>query len=193
MTDPHPHDPAADQPPDQSPTPEASPWMQVVSRGQTPVYDMYTIGIPGSDPGMHAGYKGSGGPPANRDPSAVTPVWAGRAVVGAGVVAGATLRGEALGLGVAVVLLALGAIAGRVRRPVAVPVVDLREAEPPPHDGWVRAWWALAGALALIPVLRAAEWVVVPAIFASAAMASLAVTRGRDWGRPAPGRSRLWA
>jgi hypothetical protein len=201
MTDPHPHDPAADQPPDQSPTPETgdapSPWMQDESRGQTPVYDMDTSGIQGSDPGMHVGYKGgAGGPPAAgglAGVGAVTPVWAGRAVVLVGVAAGATLLGEALGLGVVVVLFALGVIAARVRRPVALPMTDLRQAELPSHDRWVRVWWALAGGLALVPVLRAAPWVVVPALFASAAMASLAVTGGRRWGQLSAGLAALAA
>ncbi|MDA0167195.1 DUF4173 domain-containing protein [Solirubrobacter ginsenosidimutans] len=124
---------------------------------------------------------------------AVTPVWAGRAVVLVGVVAGATLLGEALGLGVVVVLFALGAISARVRRPATVPTTDLREAEPPAQDRWVRVWWALAGGLALVPVLRAAPWVVVPALFASAAMASLAVTGGRRWGQLSAGLAALAA
>jgi hypothetical protein len=41
-------------------------------------------------------------------------------------------------------------------------------------------WWALAAALACVPVLRAATWVVVPAVAAAAAFAALAVG-GHAW------------
>jgi hypothetical protein len=108
-------------------------------------------------------------------------------VLGVGAVAGATPVGEELGAGVAVALLALGAIAAKVDRPVALPPTDLRVAEAPAHDRWVRAWWALAATLALVPVLRDASWVVLPAVFASATMGSLAVTGGRRWGQLAAG------
>jgi hypothetical protein len=123
----------------------------------------------------------------------VTPAWAGRAIVGVGVLAGATLVDEALGLGVAVVLLALGAIVLRLPRLVAVPRVDLRKAEPPPRDGWTRAWWAFAALLALTPVLRAASWVVVPCLFAALALASLGASGGRRWGELFGGLGAFWA
>ena len=123
----------------------------------------------------------------------VTPAWAGRAIVGLGVLAGATLVGEPLGLGLTVVLLALGAIVLRLPRLVAVPRVDLRKAEPPPRDGWTRVWWAFAAALALVPVLRAAAWVVVPCLLVAAALASLAATGGRRWGELFGGLGALWA
>ena len=123
----------------------------------------------------------------------VTPAWAGRAIVGVGVLAGATLVGEPLGLGVTVVLLALGAIVLRLPRIVAVPRVDLRKAEPPPRDGWTRVWWAFAAALALVPVLRAADWVVIPCLLVAAALASLAATGGRRWGELFGGLGVLWA
>jgi hypothetical protein len=124
---------------------------------------------------------------------AETPAWAARGVVAIGALAGATLVGESLGLGVALVALATGALAARVRPPAAIPERDLRAAEPPPRDRWVRVWWVLAAALALIPVLRAAAWVVVPALVAAAALASLAATGGRRWGQLLAGLSALGA
>ena len=123
----------------------------------------------------------------------VTPAWAGRAIVAVGVLAGVTLVGEPVGLGVAVVLLALGVVVVRLPRLVAVPRVDLREAEPPPRDGWTRVWWAFAAALALVPVLRAAAWVVVPCLVIGAALASLAASGGRRWGELFGGLGALWA
>jgi hypothetical protein len=135
---------------------------------------------------------GPGGPGA-RTLVAVTPVWAARGVVAIGAVAALTLVGESLGLGVALVALALGELAARVRSPVAIPGQDLRVAEAPPRDRWVRVWWVLAAALACVPVLRAAPWVVVPALVASAALASLAATGGRRWGQLMAGLGVLWA
>ena len=68
-----------------------------------------------------------------------------------------------MGLALALVLLALGAIAFRVRPPALIPIIDLRVAQAPPaRDPWLRVWWALAAALALVPVLRDAVWVVDP-------------------------------
>ncbi len=135
---------------------------------------------------------GPGGP-GTMTLAAVTPVWAARGVVAIGAAAALTLVGESLGLGIAVVALALGALAARVRPPVAIPGRDLRVAEPPPRDRWVRVWWVLAAALACIPVLRAAAWVVVPALVAAAALASLAATGGRRWGQLLAGLSALGA
>ena len=74
-----------------------------------------------------------------------------------------------------------------------MPRVDLRKAEPPPRDGWTRVWWAFAAALALVPVLRAAAWVVVPCLLVAAALASLAATGGRRWGELFGGLGVLWA
>ena len=90
-------------------------------------------------------------------------------------------------------LLALGAIVLRLPQTVAVPRVDLRKAEPPPRDGWTRVWWAFAAALALVPVLRAAAWVVIPCLLVAAALASLAATGGRRWGELFGGLGALWA
>ena len=53
--------------------------------------------------------------------------------------------GTGMGLGLGVVLLALGAIAARVRPPALIPIIDLRVAQAPPtRDPWLRVWWALA-------------------------------------------------
>ena len=48
-------------------------------------------------------------------------------------------------------LLALGAIAARVPRPVAIPTSTCASPSRAEPDRWVRAWWALAAALALVP------------------------------------------
>src|SRR5262249_9781281 len=73
-------------------------------------------------------------------------------------------------------LIALGfAIAAA---PAPDPGVDLRVAARRRRDPWVPVWWVLAVALACVPVLRAATWVVVPAVAMSAALAAIAV-RGR--------------
>jgi hypothetical protein len=137
---------------------------------------------------------------APRPPSPVrlagahTPAWAARTVVGLGVLAGASLVGVPMGLGLAVVLLALGATAAAVRRPAILPTVDLRTARQPlGGDAWTRVWWAFAAALALVPVLRAATWVVLPSLLAAAALASLAVSGGRRWGELGAGLGALWA
>ena len=107
--------------------------------------------------------------------------------------AGATLVGEPLGAGLTAMLLVLGVIVLRLPQTVAVPRVDLRKAEPPPRDGWTRVWWAFAAALALVPVLRAATWVVIPCLLVAAALASLAATGGRRWGELFGGLGALWA
>ena len=85
--------------------------------------------------------------PARRRPS-------GRraAILAVGVLAAATVVGQPLGLGVALALLALGAIAGVVKRPGHIPDVDLRVAEPREPDSLDRVWWVLAAALTCVPV-----------------------------------------
>jgi hypothetical protein len=98
--------------------------------------------------------------------------------------------GSPLGLGLTVVLVALGAVAARVPKPI--PTADLR-ARRAPADRWRAVWWALAAALAIVPVLRAAPWVVVPSVFAAAALASLALGSGRAWGELGAGLSGIWA
>lgn len=123
----------------------------------------------------------------------LTPAWAARAILAVGALAAAALVGQPLGLGVAAALLALGAVAAAVKRPGVIPMVDLRVAEPPERDPWVRVWWALAAALACVPFLRAATWVVLPALFTAGGLASLAVTGGRRWGQLLAGLALLWA
>src|SRR3954470_8660521 len=97
------------------------------------------------------------------------PPWAGRAVLGIALVGDFIVIGSPLGLGLTAVLLALGAVAAKGRRPV-IPVEVLRS-HPAGPDAWRSVWWVLAGALALIPVLRAASWVVVPCVLVAAALA----------------------
>jgi hypothetical protein len=118
----------------------------------------------------------------------VAPPWAARAVLGVAVVAGGALVGRPAGLGLVAVLFALGLIGGvgvAHGRTLVAPVLDLRlagsAAGPGGRDWWRAAWWALAGALACLPVLRAAGWVVVPAVATAAALGSLAVTGGARW------------
>ncbi len=186
MNEEHPQDPALTRP-DGSPLP---------AEGSDPQHELNTR-IPAQGEMSRSDPNIKGQTPGGRRgawlATEVTPAWAGRAIVGVGVLAGATLVGEALGLGVAVVLLALGAIVLRLPRLVAVPRVDLRKAEPPPRDAWTRVWWVFAAVLALVPVLRAAEWVVVPCLFAAAALASLAASGGRRWGELFGGLGAFWA
>jgi hypothetical protein len=107
--------------------------------------------------------------------------------VAVAVLAGAIVVGSPVGLGLSLVLLALGVIVARVRRPAAIPREDLRSGPAPDvRDPWTRVWWALAAGLALVPVLRAAAWVVVPCVVVAIAAASLAAADGRRWGE-------LWA
>jgi len=127
------------------------------------------------------------------DAEAATPVWAARGILAVGLLAAGTVVGQPLGLGVAVALLALGAIAGVVRRPGAIPAVDLRLAEPRERDRWSWVWWALAAGLTCVPLLRAATWVVVPSLFAAGALASLAVSGGVRWGQLGAGLGMIWA
>src|SRR4051794_3714890 len=128
--------------------------------------------------------------PVPRIESPNTPVWASRAVLGIATVAAFAVIGSPLGLGLTVVLLAFGVVAARVPKPI--PSADLRERRAP-ADRWRLLWWALAVGLAVVPVLRAAPWVVVPCVFAAAALASLAVGSGRAWGELVAGLSGLWA
>jgi hypothetical protein len=126
--------------------------------------------------------------------SANVPPWAARGVVALALLAAVAVVGAPMGLGLTVVLLALGALAARVRPPVLVPLVDLRHRpEPARSDRWTRVWWALAAALALIPVLRAAVWVVLPAVLVAAALASLAAGGGRHWRALGAGLGVMWA
>jgi len=126
------------------------------------------------------------------DAGTTTPVWAARSVLAIGLLAAATVVGQPLGLGVAVVLLALGAIAGLVKRPGAIPDVDLRVAAPREPERWTWLWWTLAAGLTCVPFLRAAGWVVVPSLFTATALASLAVSGGARWGQLVAGLGVLW-
>ncbi len=126
--------------------------------------------------------------------SARVPAWAGRAVLGIAIFAAAAVVGTGMGLGLSAVLIALGAIAVRVKPPAQLPTLDLRVAqEPLTSDPWLRVWWALAAGLALIPLLRDAVWVVIPAILVAAALASLATTGGRHWRALGAGLGVMWS
>jgi hypothetical protein len=103
---------------------------------------------------------------------------AARGVLGLAVLSGVALVGPPAGAGLTLVLLALGCAVAPAPVPAAAPVLDLRAAEQAPsprRDPWRRVWWAFAAALAFVPVLRAATWVVVPAVAFAAAFAALAV------------------
>ena len=122
------------------------------------------------------------------------PGWAGRTILGIATVAAFVVIGSPLGVGLTVVLLALGAVAAAVRRPAVLPTVDLRRRpEPARPDAWRFVWWALAAGLVLIPALRAATWVVVPCVLVAAALASVAVSGGRAWSELTAGLSGVWA
>ena len=84
--------------------------------------------------------------------SGSVPTWAGRAVLGIAIFAAVAVVGTGMGLALSAVLLALGAIAYRVRPPALIPIIDLRVAPAPPaRDPWLRVWWALAAGLAPDP------------------------------------------
>src|SRR4051812_9831253 len=97
-----------------------------------------------------------------------------RAVLGLALLAGVALVGPPAGIGLTLTLFALGfAVAAA---PAPAPGVDLRvAARASGRDRWARVWWTLAAALACIPMLRAATWVVVPSVAAATALAALAV------------------
>jgi Domain of unknown function (DUF4173) len=107
-----------------------------------------------------------------RPPYAISPR-AARAVLGLALLAGVALVGTPAGLGLTLVLLALGCAVAAA--PVPVRDADLRATTQPPADPWRRVWWALAAALACIPFVRAATWVVIPAVTAAALLAAVAV------------------
>ncbi len=134
------------------------------------------------------------GPSALAVAHAAIPTSSARAVIAVAVLAGAIVVGSPLGLGLSLVLLAICAIVARVKRPAVVPHEDLRTRPAPDvRDRWTRVWWALAAALALVPVLRAAPWVVVPCLFVCLMAASLAAADGRRWGELWAGLGAVWA
>src|SRR5690242_13172772 len=97
-----------------------------------------------------------------------------RGVLAVAVLAGVVLVGPPAGIGLTLALFALGfAVAAA---PAPAPGADLRVvARAPGRDRWALVWWVLAAALACIPVLRAATWVVLPSVAVAAALAALAV------------------
>ena len=86
--------------------------------------------------------------------------------VGSGFVAALLLPGRPAGLGVAVAGLAVVGVAVACTRP---------------RDPWRLACWGAAAALAVIPAVRAAEWVVVLSLLAAVVLGSLAASGARTW------------
>ena len=128
------------------------------------------------------------------DSTPPAPPWAGRAVVGIAIAGALVVVGAPLGLGMTLTLLAFGTVAAAVRRPAAVPEEDLRRRrEPTRADRWRSVWWVLAAALAVVPTLRAATWVVVPCVLVALALASLGAGGGRSWGELSSGLAAVWA
>jgi hypothetical protein len=97
-------------------------------------------------------------------------------IVAIGAIAAATLVGRPLGLGASVVACALLVVAA-----VAAPRRDL----------WSAVWWLTAAALAAVATLRAAGWIVWPALVAAAAFGSLAAAGGAGWWALAVGLMRV--
>ncbi len=85
----------------------------------------------------------------------------------AGLLGAVAVAGEVVGLGVVLCALAVGTAGwlGRGR----------------PLDWWSRLWLALAAGLVATALLRDADWVVVPALFAAVALTSLALAGGTSW------------
>jgi hypothetical protein len=83
-----------------------------------------------------------------------------------GLAAALLLPGRPAGLGVAVAGLAV----------IGIAVAGTR-----PRDPWRLACWAAAAALAAIPAVRAAEWVVVLSLLAAVVLGSLAASGARTW------------
>jgi hypothetical protein len=92
--------------------------------------------------------------------------WFAPASVGLALAAALLLPGRPVGLGLAVLGLAL-----------VIAVVALA----PPRDPWRLAAWMLAAALAGLAVVRSAAWVVVITQLAAIVMASLAAAAPRSW------------
>jgi Domain of unknown function (DUF4173) len=86
--------------------------------------------------------------------------------VGSGCFAALLLPGRPAGLGVAVAGLAVIGVAIACTRP---------------RDPWRLACWGAAAALAVIPALRAAAWVVVLSLLAAVVLGSLAASGAQSW------------
>jgi Domain of unknown function (DUF4153) len=84
--------------------------------------------------------------------------WRAAVIIAIAAIAALTLLGHPIGVGLSVTLICVYAAAG------SDPV-----------------WWVLAAALAVVATLRSAEWVVVPALIASVAVASYAASGGASW------------
>jgi hypothetical protein len=86
--------------------------------------------------------------------------------LGSGSLAALLLPGRPAGLGVALAGLAVIGVAVACTRP---------------RDPWRLACWAAAAALAVVPAVRAAEWVVVLSLLAAVVLGSLAASGARTW------------
>jgi hypothetical protein len=84
------------------------------------------------------------------------------ALVAIGAIAAALLVGRPAGLGVSLVAIALLAVAK-------------------PRGAWGVVFWLLGAALAAVATMRAAGWVVLPALVFAAALGSLAAAGGAAW------------
>jgi hypothetical protein len=94
------------------------------------------------------------------------------ATCGSALFAALFLIGEPVGIGVALVGLAVIGIAVAATRP---------------REPWRIACWVAAAALALVPAIRAAEWVVLLSLLAAVPLASLAASGARTWREVAAG------
>ena len=92
--------------------------------------------------------------------------------LGPATLAALTLAGHPVGLGVALIALALVAVAVRAART---------------GDRWQLACWAAAAGLALMPALRSAGWVATLSLFAAAALATVGIVGARSWRAVATG------
>ena len=102
------------------------------------------------------------------------PPWYAAAVLALAAFAAVALVGRPAGAGLAAAGAALCAAAG----------VDAARAggaaRPDGRDPWTAVLWVLAGALALMPALRAAAWARVPSLIGAGMLASLAAAGGRS-------------
>ena len=98
--------------------------------------------------------------------AAAVPAWFALAAVGLAAVAALALPGHPAGLGLAL---------------VGTGVCASVAAAAPGRDAFATACWVAAAALAAVPVLRAAGWVVVLSLLAAFALAAVAAGGARTW------------
>lgn len=110
------------------------------------------------------------------DPEPGAPGWFAGLAAGLAVLTGALLVGQPAGVGLTVVAIVLF---------VAAAVVAGRT------DAWSVVWWVAAAALTAVAALRAAGWVVWPAVVSGGALAALAASGGASWWQVGAGLGRL--